>query len=327
MSAEKNAADKNTNAEKNGAAKAGSDKAAAAKDERASKTAAEKAATAKDSERGRGLSGRGRVAPESASSQPEHAVRPGRRRPVVLVAVIICSVIMVGSILLPSLSAIVSGIQRSTAAASTQAAATVAATTATTDASTDAATEAATTNSQMESLDSYYSQQVSAPEAKLAETPDDLASLINAANSYLDWGQAATTYATTDDERAHATDLLTKAQGYYDRYLALKDSNAARVSRAMCQYYLGDVAGAQQALLAVTQADPSYAPAWSDLATIYQAQGDTAAQTDALNQALAADPTDSYGLKSSVSQQLQALTGASSASSAITLDTTTVPSE
>lgn len=257
-------------------------------------------------------------APEKDDAEKgEHLVTPSRRRPVVLVAVVACSIIMVGSILLPSLSSIVSGIRRSAAAATA---------TATTDAATtgEAAT---TTNSKMDSIDSSYQAKVDALEAKLQDKPDDLASLINVANDYRDWGQAATKYATSDDERAHASELLTKAMGHYDSYLALEDSSAARVSRAMCQYYQGDVDGAKAALLAVTQADGTYAPAWAQLATIYKAQGDTQAETDALNRALSVDPDDVYGVRSTVTQRLSALTAGSASTSAATPDATTLPSE
>ena len=257
-------------------------------------------------------------APEKDDAEKgEHLVTPSRRRPVVLVAVVACSIIMVGSILLPSLSSIVSGIRRS-AAAATAAATTDAATTG------EAAT---TTNSKMDSIDSSYQAKVDALEAKLQDKPDDLASLINVANDYRDWGQAATKYATSDDERAHASELLTKAMGHYDSYLALEDSSAARVSRAMCQYYQGDVDGAKAALLAVTQADGTYAPAWSQLATIFKAQGDTQAETDALNRALSVDPDDVYGVRSTVTQRLSALTAGSASTSAATPDATTLPSE
>ena len=257
-------------------------------------------------------------APEKDDAEKgEHLVTPSRCRPVVLVAVVACSIIMVGSILLPSLSSIVSGIRRS-AAAATAAATTDAATTG------EAAT---TTNTKMDSIDSSYQAKVDALEAKLQDKPDDLASLINVANDYRDWGQAATRYATSDDERAHASELLTKAMGHYDSYLALEDSSAARVSRAMCQYYQGDVDGAKAALLAVTQADGTYAPAWAQLATIYKAQGDTQAETDALNRALSVDPDDVYGVRSTVTQRLSALTAGSASTSAATPDATTLPSE
>ena len=79
-----------------------------------------------------------------ADEQSERAVNPASRRPFVLVAVILVSVIMVGSILLPSLSAIVSGMQASSSSSdSSQDAA-------------SAATEAATTSSYMDQLDSRY---------------------------------------------------------------------------------------------------------------------------------------------------------------------------
>lgn len=231
----------------------------------------------------------------------------GVRRPIVLVGVILVSVIMVGSILLPSLSAIVSGVSNTVGEAS---ATTAAATTAQTS-------EAATTtaaNTMLDAVNSRYQGAVDSLESKVSANPSDAAALINLANSYFTWGSQARSYATTDDESAQVSDKFTKAMGYYDRYLAIEDANAAHVSRAMCQYYLGDVAGAQAALEQFCARVADYAPAWADLGTIYQASGDTQKATDAYGKALSADPEDKYGLKSTVNSKLSALTAASTAS-------------
>lgn len=249
-------------------------------------------------------------ASERGDAMPEHTVAPARRRPVVLVAVIICSVIMVGSILLPSLSAIVSGATRSssanTAAASTSAA----------DAS---STEAATTaTSYMDTLDGYYEPKATQLEDRLSEDSSDTAALINLANTYYTWGTTAASYVSSGDDQQHATDLLTKAMDAYDKYLEHDDAAAARTSRAMCQYYLGDVDGAKAALEELTGKVSSYAPAWVDLGTIYEAAGDTQSATSAYNKALEVDPGDTYGVKSTATSKLSALTSAATTGSATT---------
>ena len=232
---------------------------------------------------------------ETASSEDEHTervVNPASRRPLVLVAVILVSIIMVGSILLPSLSAIVSGMQASSSSA---------------DSSSDGS-EAATTSSYMDELDSRYSSTVSSLESKLADNPDDAATLINLANNYLTWGDMARNYASTDDDQAHVTDLLQKAEGYYDQYLASNDANAAHVNRALCQYYLGDTDGAIAALEQFCSVTADYAPAWANLGMIYEDAGETDKATDAYNKALEVDPDDTCGMKSFVTSKLQSIT-------------------
>lgn len=239
-----------------------------------------------------------------ADEQSERAVNPASRRPFVLVAVILVSVIMVGSILLPSLSAIVSGMRASSSSSdSSQDAA-------------SAATEAATTSSYMDQLDSRYSSTASALESKLESNPDDAATLINLANNYLTWGDMARNYATTDDDQAHVKDLLEKAEGYYDRYLENNDANAAHVNRALCQYYLGDTDGAIAALDQFCQGVGDYAPAWANLGMIYGDAGETDKATDAYNKALEVDPDDTCGMKSFVTSKLQSITSSAATTAA-----------
>lgn len=244
-----------------------------------------------------GTTGRGHHASEE--SEPNRTVKPSSRRPLVLVAVILVSIIMVGSILLPSLSAIVSGMQASSSSSSTDAAQT--------------SETAATTNSYMDQLDSRYQSTADSLEAKLESNPNDAAALINLANTYLTWGDMAKNYASTDEENAHVTDLLQKAEGYYDTYLESNDAAAAHVNRALCRYYLGDSAGAISALEKFVAATPDYAPAWANLGMIYQETGDTNKAEDAYNKALEVDPNDENGMKSYVTSQLQSITSSADA--------------
>ena len=219
------------------------------------------------------------------------------RRPIVLVAVILVSIIMVGSILLPSLSSIISGMQNTESEAS-----------ATTSAQTDATSSTTTAaNTVLDNLNTRYQSQVDALEKKNSENAGDAATLINLANAYYTWGTQAKSYATTDDENSQVTDHFQKAMGYYDQYLATNDASSARVARAMCQYYTGDKDGAKAALEAFTQTVTDFAPAWYNLGIIYEDAGDTQAATDAYNKALSADPTGSYGLSSTISSKLSSL--------------------
>lgn len=239
---------------------------------------------------------------QAAEEQDDRTSVPVARRSAVLVGVIFVSVIMVGSCLLPSLSAIISGIQNAQTASSTEAATSE-------DASTEEADteEAETTNSYMESLDETYQPKVEALEAKLEENAEDKATLINLANTYLKWADTGRNYASSDTDTEHVNELLTKAEGYYDSYLKLDNASAARVSRALCQYYLGDTDAAIKALKAVAADDESYAPAWTNLGMIYEDTGDTDAAKEAYNKAIEVDPNDTYGLQSYASSQLSSI--------------------
>lgn len=264
--------------------------------------------------KGLGTTGRGRSRSVSPAEDqaPVRTVTPSRRRPAVVIGVVIASIIMVGSILLPSLSAIISGIQKSKASATT--ATTAAATSA---AATDASTsDAETTNTYMNDLDEHYQSIVSPLEEKLKDSPDDKAALINLANNYLNWGSTARNYASSDDDQAHIRELLTTAEGYYDSYLELEDASAARVNRALCQYYLGDQSGAIKAIEDFTKSVGDYAPAWTNLGMMYQETGETEKATDAFNKALEVDPDNTYGLQSYATSQLRSLTSAATTSAA-----------
>lgn len=265
-------------------------------------------------------------ATQEEAEKPKKTVKPGSRRPVVLVAVILCSIIMVGSILLPSLSAIVSGVnnskQQAHAAAETAAAEAETADAATTDAATTEAADTATAQSTvLDNINSRYSGTIETLESKLSENPQDAATLINLANNYYQWASYAMRYASSDDEQQQVTDLLTKAEGYYDQYLALDDASTARAYRAMCQFYLGDPTGALAALEELVSQDATFAPGWANLGLVYQALGNTDKATEAYNKALSSDPTNKYGLQSTVNSQLSSLTastGSADPSSATT---------
>lgn len=253
--------------------------------------------------------GAGREAsPSSDEAASNQQVKPASRRPLVLAAVILFSIIMVGSILLPSLSAIVSGVTATREESST-----------TSDAETDASDEDSATATLLNNINARYESKVSTLETKLTDAPDNAAALINLANDYYEWATTMQSYASTDDEQAHVSDLFTKAMDYYDRYLALEDANAARANRAMCQFNLGDTAAAQAALEQLTSTTaPDFAPAWADLGRIYTSAGDTEKATDAYNKVLEVDPDDKYGLKSTAEQTLSLFSSEASATSSST---------
>lgn len=224
--------------------------------------------------------------------------KPGKRGKGTQIAIVVFGIVMALSMMLPSLSAIFAGSSSSSSQSSQKA---------DSASTTDSSDSSSSTTSSMASVDAKYSSTVSELEAKLKEKPKSLATLLNLGNDYMAWAYSASTYATDDTSKQHVNDLYQKAMGYYDQYLALNDSSAVRVNRALCQYYSGDVDGAKSALLELTQSDSTYGPAWANLGLMYESSGDTANAKSAYQKAEEADANDEYGAKSFAEQRLSVI--------------------
>lgn len=157
------------------------------------------------------------------------------------------------------------------------------------------------------SIDASYAAELTSLEEKLAADENNLAALLNLGKLYMSWGYSVSYSSATDAETQHANDLFNTAIGYFDRYLALHDSNAVKVDRALCQLYQGDVTGAQAALTQLTEEAPDYGPAWANLGMSYEMVFDTDSAKAAYEKAIAADPDDEYGASSYASRRLAAL--------------------
>ena len=159
-------------------------------------------------------------------------------------------------------------------------------------------------------VDSQYADYVADLESQLEGDPENTETLLAAARACSSWGTSVMMLAANDDEASHGTELVQRAVGYYDRYLALDNASDARAERAMCEYYLGDAETATSDLEAVTTDDPEYAPAWYDLGSLYEAQGLTDDALAAYQKAVELDPDDEQGVGSSAQSRVDALTGA-----------------
>ena len=159
----------------------------------------------------------------------------------------------------------------------------------------------------VETVDGNYEGIVQDLESKVAENPEDKASLLSLGRYCFSWGANVSSLATTDEETSHANELFDKAIGYYDQYLELEDSPAARVDRALCQYYKGDAEAAATELTEVTTNSPDYAPAWANLGMLYETQGLTDEARAAYEKAAELDPDNEYGAYSYAKQRISAL--------------------
>lgn len=162
-------------------------------------------------------------------------------------------------------------------------------------------------NETLKSLAEQNAAKVERYEKRLAEDPNNLAALLNLGQTYMNWGYSATYSSTTDEESAYSHGLLDKAVDCFDRYLALNDSKAVRVDRALCKYYAGDTDGAIKALKKVADDNPDFPLAWANLGMLYETQYDTKKASEAYRKAVETDPDDEYGAYSYANQRLISL--------------------
>ncbi len=175
------------------------------------------------------------------------------------------------------------------------------------DASLDEAIANVPDNESLKSLAEQYEKSNAKFLKRLEDDPNDLAALLNLAQNYMDWGYSAVHSSSTDEETSYSQALLNKAMEYYDRYLKLHDSDAAKVQRVLCQYYAGKTDEAVAALKAITEEKPDYPLAWANLGMLYEQQYDYDEALEAYGKAKETDPDDDYGVKNYAEQRINAI--------------------
>lgn len=163
-------------------------------------------------------------------------------------------------------------------------------------------------SSMVTTIDENYKTEVDALKKRLDADANNLAALLNLGNQYMSWGYNVSYYASGDESAStHASELFDEAISYYDRYLALNDSNAVKVDRALCQFYGGDYTAAQEALEKLTKDAPDYGPAWANLGLVYESTFNTTSAEEAYKKAAEVDPEDEYGSKTFANQRLASM--------------------
>lgn len=152
-----------------------------------------------------------------------------------------------------------------------------------------------------------YAKKAEKFERRLASDPKNLAALLNAGQTYMNWGYGISYSATNDAEKGYVNDVLTKAIEYFDRYLAIDDAKSVKVDRALCKSTKGETDAAIQELEAMSKEDPTFPLVWANLGMLYQTKGDTEKASAAYQKAVETDPNDEYGAKSYANQQLISL--------------------
>ena len=236
------------------------------------------------------------------------------------VVIIIFAVLMVVSLMMPTLSTAFSANQQAEQSGSQDSEA---------DSSSDSSTDSSDSSSTDASaatgaaaVDAKYQDTVSELESKLASDNTNLATLLNLGRNYMRWGASVISVSSSDSDTSHGNELLEKAVGYYEQYLDLKDSDAVRVDIALCKLYEGDTSEAKSQLETLTQNSPTYAPAWANLGMVQEYSGDKDAAKTSYQAAIDHDPNDEYGAKTYATQRLAALESSSSTTSTTTNSTT-----
>ena len=210
------------------------------------------------------------------------------------------SVFIALSMMLPSLSYIVAGLQSSgSSSAQTE-------------------TEPAAPTS-LEDLEKTYQPMVDSLLETLKEKPNDPDTLHNLGSYYMSWAHSGSSFVADEESNKTVNNLYQKAMEYFDQYLALKDlddedgKRQVRANRAMCQYYAGDYEGAIEAMRALTTDAPDFAVGWVDLGLMLETEGDTKGAKEAYQKAADSDPEDATGVKSYAESQIKALDEAAKA--------------
>ncbi|MDO4537681.1 MAG: tetratricopeptide repeat protein [Coriobacteriales bacterium] len=231
------------------------------------------------------------------------------------VVIIVFAVVMALSMMLPTLASVVASNNAAEEAAKEEETSESASGTAdstsgeTASTSGEVASEEAAVpdNESLKSLATQYEEQLAVYKERLAKDGSNLAALLNLGQNYMNWGYSAYYSSTTDEEKAYSKGLIDKAVSYFDKYLAINDSDAVKVDRAMCSYYAGDTDAAVAAIEQITKDNPSSPLAWANLGVLYENKGDSEKATEAYKKAIEADPNDEYGAKSYANQRLISL--------------------
>ncbi len=162
-------------------------------------------------------------------------------------------------------------------------------------------------NEQLKTLAEDNKKEIESLNKRLKEDPKNLATLLNLANKYMNWGYSAKYSITTDEEKEYSKKILEKAVSYFESYLNLNDSKAAQVDRALCQYYMDDTDEAIASLEKIAKENPDYPLVWANLGMLYEQQMETDKANDAYKKAIETDENNEYGAKSYANSRLIAL--------------------
>ncbi len=162
--------------------------------------------------------------------------------------------------------------------------------------------------SSIEDVDNMYEGTVKQYEDALAKDPNDAEALQNLGSIYSSWAQMASYFeSTSENGHEHVQELLDKAISYYDTYLESNESADVVVARAQARALAEDTDTAMAELEELTKTTTDNAQAWLLLGSLYQNADRTEDARAAYEKAVAADPDDAAGVKSSAQARIDAI--------------------
>lgn len=176
-----------------------------------------------------------------------------------------------------------------------------------TEETTDDVTAGVPDNDTLKDLAEQNADTVKKFQKRLEEDPNNLAALLNLGQTYMNWGYSAQYSSSTDEEKAYSNDLLNKSVEYFDRYLAIQDSDAVEVQKISAQYYLGKTQESVDAMKKIAEEKSDYPLAWAHLGLFYEWQYDFTNALSAYQKAAETDANNEYGVKSFAEEHIASI--------------------
>jgi cytochrome c-type biogenesis protein CcmH/NrfG len=163
-----------------------------------------------------------------------------------------------------------------------------------------------------ENAQEMYEPVVETYQKKVDKNADNTEAWYNLGMAYYVWAQYANMWASGDEQEAEVKELYSKGGDALATYLEkvgsldTDEAKEAAVQQALCLFYSGDSEAALSKLQTVAD-ETNFASAWSNIGMIYESLDDTTKAKEAYNKAIEADPDDEASQKTYAESRLSAL--------------------
>ncbi len=167
---------------------------------------------------------------------------------------------------------------------------------------------------------SRYQPQVDEAKAALQVDSQDAAQELKLADAYFNWASYVSIYAGNEDEQAEVTQLYKEAATAYASYidqvgsLDTDQAKNASINESLSLYYSGNTAQGVTGLEDLAK-ETNYASAWANLAMMYESRGEAAKAADAYEKGAQADTSSQGAVKKYCEDALSRLRSSAAASS------------
>lgn len=210
------------------------------------------------------------------------------------IAVIIISVIVALSLMLPSLALIFGQ-------------------------GTSSTTQGESIPTSFEGLEERYQPVVDQYQADLDADPDDANAEYRLGTAYFEWASYARFFAGTDEQKEQVDEMFSSATKALTTFIeqqggyTTNTAKQAAVSKALCAFYQDDAAQAIEQLQTLGD-ETDYAPAWANLGMVYESEDDDAKAIAAYEKGIAADPDGGLSARSYCEERIKAIKSEAAAS-------------